>query len=128
MNNSSLIKSYLINRYQRVLISRIDLGFTSYSSWSIIKKGVHQGSILGPLLFLHCINDVPKIFSNNVKSVVFADDTSLTLSNHNYVEYKEDIITAFIQLNEWFNANLLILNYKKPTIYNLGLKLIVSMK
>jgi hypothetical protein len=71
---------------------------------------------------------VPKIFSNNVKSVLFADDTSLIVSNHNYVEYKEDINTAFIQLNEWFNSDLLILNYKKPIIYNLRLKLIVSMK
>jgi len=56
---------------------------------------------------------VPKIFSNNVKSVLFADDTSLIVSNRNYVEYKEDINTAFLQLNEWFIANLLILNYKK---------------
>ena len=113
MNNSCLIKSCLINRYQRVLISRIDLGFTSYWSWSIKKKGFRQGSILGPLLFLYCINDVPKIFSNNVKSALFADDTSLIVSNHNYVEYKEDINTAFIQVNERFNSNLLILNYKK---------------
>jgi hypothetical protein len=106
MNNSCLIKSYLINRYHRVLISRIDFGFTSYSSWSINKKGVHQGSILGPLLFLYCINDVPKIFINNVKSILFADDKNLIVSNHNYIEYTEGINSAFIQLNEWFNANL----------------------
>jgi len=121
-------------------MSRIDLGFTSYSSWSVNKKG----SILGPLFFffplffLYYINDVPKIFSNNVKSVLFADDTSLIVSNHNYVEYKEDINTAFIQLNEWFNANLLILNYKIPyhiqfraqinRLNEIGLKLTVSMK
>jgi len=86
MNDSCLIKSYLTKRYQRVLISRIYLGFISYSSWSINKKGVHQGSILGPLLFLYCINDVPKIFSNNVKSVLFADDTSFIVSDRNYGE------------------------------------------
>ena len=63
---------------------------------------------------------------------------SLIVSNHNYVEYKEDINTAFIQLNEWFNANLLILNYKIPyhiqfraqinRLNEIGLKLTVSMK
>lgn len=56
---------------------------------------------------------MPKIFSNNIKSVLFADDTTLIVSNRNYVENKGHINTAFIQLNEWFIANLLILNYKK---------------
>jgi hypothetical protein len=56
---------------------------------------------------------VPQIFATNVKPVLFADVTSLIISNYTYTEYIKDINLAFIQLNEWFNANLLLLNYKK---------------
>jgi hypothetical protein len=67
------------------------------------------------VLFFFCyINDLPRIFNNGVKSVLFADDTSLIISNYNYLEYRNNITTAFVQLNEWFNANLLTLNYNKP--------------
>jgi hypothetical protein len=55
-----LIKSYLTNRYQRVLIG----GKSSYHSsfeCGKINCGLHQGSILGPLLFLFYINNLLKI-------------------------------------------------------------------
>jgi len=41
--------------------------------------------------FLYYINDLPKNFNNDVKSVLFADDSSLIVSNHNCVEYKMGI-------------------------------------
>ena len=59
------------------------------------------------------VNTSSKSNSNGVKSVLFADDTSLIISNYNYLEYRNNITTAFVQLNEWFNANLLTLNYNK---------------
>ena len=62
-----LIDSFLSDRFQRVLLN----GQTS--KWSQIKAGVLQGSILGPLLFLVYINDLPEGLTSNVK--LFADDT-----------------------------------------------------
>ena len=64
-----LIDSFLSDRFQRVLLN----GQTS--KWSQIKAGVPQGSILGPLLFLVYINDLPRGLTSNVK--LFADDTSI---------------------------------------------------
>ena len=64
-----LIGSFLSDRFQRVLLN----GQTS--KWSQIKAGVPQGSVLGPLLFLVYINDLPEGLNSNVK--LFADDTSV---------------------------------------------------
>ena len=79
-----LIKSYLANRYQRVVLNG------KSSKWSPIRAGVPQGSVLGPLLFLVYINDLVDNISSDAK--LFADDTSLFT-----VVYDENI--AAEQLN-----------------------------
>ena len=65
----SLLKSFLSNRFQRVVTNG------QYSSWSPVLAGVLQGSILEPLLFVIDINDLPENLQSMVK--LLADGKSL---------------------------------------------------
>ena len=65
----SLFNSFLSESFQRVVLN------DQASDWRKVLAGVPQGSIMGPLLFLIFINDIPANLECNVK--IFADDTSL---------------------------------------------------
>ena len=68
-NLLNLLRDFLSCRKQRVVLNG------QHSSWDNVTAGVPQGSILGPLLFLIYVNDLPNNLSSNCK--LFADDTSL---------------------------------------------------
>jgi hypothetical protein len=74
-----LITSYLENRSQRVII--ISKSKPYYSEWETIKQGVPQGSVLGPLLFIIYINDLPQTINPLANTVLFADDTSMIVKS-----------------------------------------------
>ena len=65
----NLLVNHLSGRFQRVILN----GQTS--SWRLVLAGVPHDSILGPLLFLIYINDLPNELKSSAK--LFADDTSL---------------------------------------------------
>ena len=68
----SWLGSFLVGRLMRVSVSG------SYSGLKLVLSGVPQGSVLGPLLFLIYVNDLP--FHIRSKCKVFADDFKIYLS------------------------------------------------
>ena len=77
-NLLKLFQSFLIDRQQRVVLNGQD------SKWAPVRAGFPQGSVLGPLLFLIYINDLPENLELSAK--LFADDTSLFSTVYNLSE------------------------------------------
>lgn len=102
----SLIRSYLAGRYQRV---RAGGGVSSRRELTV---GVPQGSVLGPLLFLIYINDLPNV-SPSSHFALFADDTTISCVSKEYKGVKDASVLASTEANEWFAANRLFLNAEK---------------
>ena len=72
-------ESYLSKRKQFVSING------EHSELREVSCGVPQGSVLGPLLFLICINDLPNI-SNKLDIFLFADDTNIYYENESFIK------------------------------------------
>jgi hypothetical protein len=107
-----LLKSYIGDRYQRVEL-KDNLYNNITSEWVPVKHGVPQGSVLGPLLFLVYINDLPRTIKRLADSVLFADDTSIIISNSEVQEFKYNISEVLQELENWFCSNLLALSFNK---------------
>ena len=99
-------RSYLKNRQQYVSFQG------TQSSVLEIDCGVPQGSVLGPLLFLIYMNDLPSCLKHS-EVILFADDTTLYASSKNIVQLYADINSDLADLIEWFRANKLSLNTSK---------------
>jgi hypothetical protein len=93
----ALIKSYLTERYQIVIIQNNSK--SSYSEWKMIKHGVPQGSLLGPLFFLLFINDLHLMNLKNTSMVLYAADTSLVITGTNPAQFSVDVNTVFNNVN-----------------------------
>ena len=103
---NDLFRSYLSNRKQYVTINGID------SSTRIMKYGVPQGSVLGPLLFLIYINDL----HHAIKFCTthhFADDTNFLYSSKSLKKIQKFINLDLRFLCNWLKANKISLNASK---------------
>ncbi|MCU7801407.1 MAG: reverse transcriptase family protein, partial [gamma proteobacterium symbiont of Lucinoma myriamae] len=111
----SLLKSYLSNRKQQIKISNI------VSSWSEIRKGVPQGSILGPLLFNVFINDI-FYFIKKGTLYNYADDNTLSFSSPNLNILIDTLQNESEILIEWFRINRMQANPDKFQAIAVGKK------
>lgn len=105
-NCNLLLKSYLTNRTQCVKVNEF------LSDELIIKTGVPQGSLLGPLLYLLYIMNIPK---NNIisKYNVYADDTNI-IAKAKSVKDLENILNQDLNtICNWLDCNELCINAKK---------------
>ena len=99
-------KSYLKNRLQRCNVNN------HLSSATPLNCGVPQGSIIGPLLFLIYINDLPNCLSLGFPRM-YADDTNVTFAASDMLGLETQINTELKSINLWLRANKLSLNVAK---------------
>ena len=111
----ALLKSYLIDRTQKCQVNG------TISSERLIKCGVPQGSILGPLFFLLYINDLPQCLSKT-KPRLFADDTNLTAAGESINDVEAAMNSDLENLRKWLIANKLSLNVAKTEFILIGFK------
>ncbi len=89
------------------------------SKWIDVISGVLQDSVLGPLLFLIYINDLPEVISNVSK--LYADDNK-KMAVVNNTEDRDNFQNDINSLNEWCKKWLIKLNLDKCKIMHIGKK------
>ena len=108
-------KDYLTDRTQRVVIDGVA------SSWSSVTSGVPQGSILGPLLFVLFINDLPNIIPEGSDAALYADDakTFRKITSEVDAQHLQQTLT---HLTTWSNTNNIKFNASKCKVLTVSCK------
>jgi Reverse transcriptase (RNA-dependent DNA polymerase)/Endonuclease-reverse transcriptase len=107
------IKAFLSNRKQRVIIKG------NLSEENEVISGVPQGSVLGPLLFLIFINDLPNILPKGINCVMFADDLKIFCEVSSESQH-ENIQKAIDAVYSWSKTWQLSLSVEKCSVLHLG--------
>ena len=105
------IKDFLSDRSQYVTVNGKD------SQCNPVTSGVPQGSVLGPILFIYFINDLPDVVDCSIK--IFADDTKIYLPIYSK-EDSEKLQNNIDSLIEWSDRWLLRFNIDKCKILHIG--------
>ena len=102
----SWFSSYLSCRSQKTYVSGIS------SDIKPVLSGVPQGSVLGPLLFLMFINDLPVACKNSIVDM-FADDTTLSVHNSSVDVVFSTLTDDLLNVNTWCENNRMAINVTK---------------
>ena len=141
---NALLRSYLSDNYQKVLINNNSSDTTTFSEWCKIKynengnvitsacskveHGVARGSVLGRLLSLIFINDLPKFVNDKSVPILFADDTSFLVSHPKPMVFYNIFNTVFQTLSDWFQHNFLFSNFTKTHFIKFITQKIIKLK
>ena len=106
------MESYLSNRRQFVLFKDVQ------SEYATATRGVPQGSIMGPLLFLLYVNNIANV-SMSLLPILFADDTNVFLTGNNIDQMIEIMNGELNNVFIWLNSNKLSLNVTKSAIHGI---------
>ena len=106
-------RSYLTNRTERCLVNG------SLSRICSLKCGVPRGTILGPLLFLIYINDLPNCLTS-CQPRMYADDTHITYADVDVNSIQLNLNHDLGNLNKWLISNKLALNTAKTEFMLIG--------
>ena len=101
-----LLHNYLAQQQQRVLFQ------FKMSKWAAVYVGVHQGSILGPLLFALYINNLPSAVSHCLLDL-FADDAELHCSDSDLQRVENFLQLDLTSVATWLGSSRLCLNVDK---------------
>ena len=112
---SDWFKSYLSNRKQKCSVN----GFLSHDQTLLC--GVTQGTILGSLLFLIYINDLPNCLAHS-KPRMYADGTYVSLASNNVLDIEQNLNQDLESVNEWLISNKLTLNQSKNEFMLIGFR------
>ena len=107
-------KSYLSNRKIKVNLNK------TFSKPRELLCGVPQGYILGPLLFLLYISDIPQIVKYEL--LLYADDACLILQHNDIKEMEIPLNKNFSLISDWFRGNKLSIHFgedkTKPILFS----------
>ena len=106
-------RSYLDCREQRCFING------SLSGDHFLTCGIPQGTILGPLLFIIYINDLPNCLSN-AEPRMYADDTHISFAGNNIQNINTVLNEDLARVEKWLTANKLTLNASKTEFMLIG--------
>ena len=111
LNNDALMwfDTYLAQRRQQVSIN------DNKSDFETVTCGIPQGSILGPLLFLLFINDLP-LYVDNVSADLYADDTTFYDIQASIELIEKNLQLSLNQLHIWCKNNGMVLNSEKTKV------------